>query len=260
MQRDPEFLLGTAYAADKDFDREVVMVAVKQCGWLLRYASEELRADREVVLAAASADDCGGEALQYASDDLRSDRDVVLAAAASDGVEVMKHAMGDLFHCATNESTEFVETVLQTLLQGPAQDEDTELYLRRYLPELKAVLVNLRQKMDKADLDFGNCCDIIPDVWARQWIARLRSAQFWMGRACQNASISIDTQENVADFAGFSPDLQTACQLLTFSHHIFLWKSLAGWLYGDPDWWQFLGHLETCGAKDDEEQDEEDRA
>jgi len=50
---------------------------VQQNGLALCYASAELQADREVVLAAVQED---GDALDYASAELRADRKVVLAA------------------------------------------------------------------------------------------------------------------------------------------------------------------------------------
>ena len=58
-------------------DREVVMAAVMQDGSALGHASEELRADREVVMAAVMQD---SEALYYASEELRADREIVKAA------------------------------------------------------------------------------------------------------------------------------------------------------------------------------------
>ena len=58
-------------------DREVVLAAVRQNGWALEYASGQLKGDREVVLAAVKQN---GDALCYASPQLRSDREVVLAA------------------------------------------------------------------------------------------------------------------------------------------------------------------------------------
>ena len=71
------------YATDEQrADREVVLAAVAQNGYALRYASVELRADREVVLAAVAQD---GDALQFASVELRADREVVLAAVAQYG-------------------------------------------------------------------------------------------------------------------------------------------------------------------------------
>ena len=58
-------------------DRDLVLAAVQQNGWVLRHASEEPKADREVALAAVEQ---AGEALEYASEELRTDREVVLAA------------------------------------------------------------------------------------------------------------------------------------------------------------------------------------
>ena len=46
----------------------MVLTAVKRCGWALGFASEELQADREVVLAAVKqnvrAVECASEELQ----------------------------------------------------------------------------------------------------------------------------------------------------------------------------------------------------
>ena len=58
-------------------DRDVVMAAVTQNGDALRSASAELKNDRAVVMAAVEQ---GGYALRYASDELKGDRDVVMAA------------------------------------------------------------------------------------------------------------------------------------------------------------------------------------
>ena len=58
-------------------DKEVVLAAVKNSGAQLKYASPELRADKEVVLAAVNNT---GYALQFASPELRADKEVVLAA------------------------------------------------------------------------------------------------------------------------------------------------------------------------------------
>ena len=48
-----------------------------QNGWALRHASEDLRADKEVVLAAVAED---GYALQHAAAEMQADTEVVLAA------------------------------------------------------------------------------------------------------------------------------------------------------------------------------------
>ncbi|SVD56061.1 uncharacterized protein METZ01_LOCUS408915, partial [marine metagenome] len=65
-------------------NRAFVMTAVqsgyldgRECGLALEYASETLRADKEVVLAAVEADVA---ALQFASDALRSDEEIVMKA------------------------------------------------------------------------------------------------------------------------------------------------------------------------------------
>ena len=50
---------------------------MKKNGDALKYASDELKGDRDVVLAAVTQN---GHALKYASDELKGDKDVVLAA------------------------------------------------------------------------------------------------------------------------------------------------------------------------------------
>jgi hypothetical protein len=64
-------------------DREVVMAAVKENGFALEFASEALRNDKKVVIAAVGyKGTClrHGRALKYASEELRNDIDVVRAA------------------------------------------------------------------------------------------------------------------------------------------------------------------------------------
>ena len=63
-------------------DREVVMTAAAQEPIALFYATEELRGDREVVMTAVTSN---GQALKYATEELRGDRGVVMAAVAKDG-------------------------------------------------------------------------------------------------------------------------------------------------------------------------------
>lgn len=59
------------------YDKEVVLEAVNNYGWALKYASYDLRNDKEVVLAAVG--NCGW-ALKFASKELQNDKDVVLEA------------------------------------------------------------------------------------------------------------------------------------------------------------------------------------
>ena len=62
--------------------KEEALAKIRKDGWALKYAAEELKADRDVVLAAVRKD---GRALEYAAEELRADRDVVLAAVRNSG-------------------------------------------------------------------------------------------------------------------------------------------------------------------------------
>ena len=64
-------------------DKEVVLAAVQKCGTALEFACDELKRDRGVVLAALRQN---GFALKHASDNFKSDREVVLAAVHNDGL------------------------------------------------------------------------------------------------------------------------------------------------------------------------------
>ena len=61
-------------------DKEVVLAAVSRNEFALWYASEELRADKDVVLAAVRFG--GRAALQLASDELKNDSELVALAAS----------------------------------------------------------------------------------------------------------------------------------------------------------------------------------
>jgi hypothetical protein len=75
-------------------DKRVMSAAVDCAGSarVLRHASAELRADRDVVLAAVRR--CG-DALRHASDRLRADREVVTAAVTQWGGALL-HAAAEL--------------------------------------------------------------------------------------------------------------------------------------------------------------------
>ena len=76
-------------------DRDVVIEAVKKYGKSLCWASRELRNDREVVLAAIKNNRW---ALQYASDELRKDRDFVIKAAKCLSEESLYNIITDWMH------------------------------------------------------------------------------------------------------------------------------------------------------------------
>lgn len=62
-------------------DREVVLEAVRTDGRSLRSASKELRANREVVLEAVQH---YGWSIEYASDELRADKELLLHSVKDD--------------------------------------------------------------------------------------------------------------------------------------------------------------------------------
>ena len=73
-------------------DREFILAAVAQDGDTLKHASAELKADREFILAAVTQD---GDALGHASDELKADREVVFAAARQNP-GALRHALAAL--------------------------------------------------------------------------------------------------------------------------------------------------------------------
>ena len=70
-------------------DKDVVTAAVGSAWNALGYAAEELRADRDVVLAAVRHD---GYALQFASDELKNDKEIVLTAIETYEGDVLEYA------------------------------------------------------------------------------------------------------------------------------------------------------------------------
>ena len=73
-------------------NRNVVMAAVTNTGHALLYASPELQANRNVVMAAVRNN---GRALEYASDGLRNNREIVLRAVMNNG-HALRYASEEL--------------------------------------------------------------------------------------------------------------------------------------------------------------------
>ena len=244
LRSDREVVLGAVnnsgsalgYASEElRSDREVVLAAVNNAGYALHNASEELRSFREVVLAAVNNH---AYALQYASEELRSDREVVLAAVKIHP-DALKYAMGDLLSCTTGESVAFIDAVLQTLLEI---DYERFCSLDISLSELKAVLIGLSQELKRVD-DFIIRGDVMPDVLAQMWIARLEEKQWCLTRLCQNAGVSMDAQQTMEQFTNITRDYQTARQLLMFSPIICMsMKVFRGSFDDGSDWWDNLSN------------------
>uniref|UniRef100_A0A7S3Q6A0 DUF4116 domain-containing protein n=1 Tax=Chaetoceros debilis TaxID=122233 RepID=A0A7S3Q6A0_9STRA len=71
------------------------MAAVTQDGYALQCAAEELKGDREVVLAAVTHNGQNGRALKYAAEELKGDREFMLAAVTQD-VRALEYAAEEL--------------------------------------------------------------------------------------------------------------------------------------------------------------------
>ena len=76
-------------------NKKEALKAVKQNGWALEFASDELKNDREVVLEAVKEKGSAGFALEYASEELKNDRKVVLEAIKEYG-GALKYASDEL--------------------------------------------------------------------------------------------------------------------------------------------------------------------
>jgi hypothetical protein len=107
-------------------DREIVMAAVSIDGFSLVYASEELRADREIVMTAVSND---GRALKYVSEELQADREVVLTAVSNDG-GALQYASPELRAELRGKSGEVINRLL-IREQELGENQDLAQYMQR---------------------------------------------------------------------------------------------------------------------------------
>lgn len=90
LQRDPE-LLGLL-GPEAQADRTLVLKAVRNCGRMLKFASENLRMDVEVVLVALKN---SAEAYEFVPEQLRFNREIVLAGMQRCGVSLPKRLLAD---------------------------------------------------------------------------------------------------------------------------------------------------------------------
>ena len=63
-------------------DKEIVLSAVQQNGYSLKYADESLKKDKEIVLSAVQQN---GYSLKYADESLKKDKEIVLSAVQQNG-------------------------------------------------------------------------------------------------------------------------------------------------------------------------------
>eukprot|EP00971_Amphidinium_carterae_P110326 2185863-Amphidinium_carterae.1 len=104
-------------------DREIVLAAVRQNGYMLQFAAEECKADREIVLAAVQQTGCeDGSVLQFAAEECKADHAIVLAAVKHNGMAL---------EMAAEECKADCEIVWAAVQQNPdaLQDAADELLL-----------------------------------------------------------------------------------------------------------------------------------
>ena len=91
-------------------NKEFVLSAVRQKGWVLEYASERLKDDKEVVLTAVKKD---GNALCFASERLKDDKEVVLTAVKDYGSALKYASPGIQKLCEGQDSVEALTRAIQ---------------------------------------------------------------------------------------------------------------------------------------------------
>ena len=132
-------------------DRKIVMAAVSQDCYALEFATEELQGDPEIVMQAVSQN---GFALQFAAEELKGDREIVMAAVSQNGFAL---------RCATEELKDD-EKILQHALEGSQNC--------RGLVGLRVVLMS------------GRCCSVV---------FRLRTTMRFVLRRCAE-SLDLDPE------------------------------------------------------------------
>lgn len=160
VTRDPEFMCAV-------FRQEPRAEGLQNPGRALQYASPELRASRNVVLAAVKH---GGDALQYASCELRADREVALAAIAHTSTAFL-HASDalkadyDVVHAAVSQHGWLIWSA------APAMKADVRLALVAVKSAGRAALVKLPLPL-RDDAYLHRLCT--PYSWKRRNGRRLR--------------------------------------------------------------------------------------
>lgn len=94
-------------------DREVVLAAIAFHPENFYHASNELRADREIVLAAVVGDPIN---LEFASNELRADREIVMVAVQQKGFDFQN---GMVLRYASDELRDDVEVVFAAIRTNP---------------------------------------------------------------------------------------------------------------------------------------------
>ena len=111
-------------------DKEVVLAAVKNDARALEFASDNLKNDKEIVLTAVQSK---GEALKFASDKLKNDKEIVLTAAQNYGSflqyasEELKNDREFVLTAVRFKAVTFPELVLQFASDDLKNDKEIVL-------------------------------------------------------------------------------------------------------------------------------------
>ena len=101
------------YLPEFQNNKKIVLAAVKQDGWALNYASEELRKDKEVVLEAVRQ---WGYALRFASPELKEDEEIILVSL-EEGYQNHRSDIFSYFGVGEKIGEKFLSSAIQHLKQ-----------------------------------------------------------------------------------------------------------------------------------------------
>lgn len=197
-------------------DKELVLHVVKVAGRELEFASDALKNDPEVVLAAVSgANQCNGSSLQYAAEPMRDSKEVVLAAISGYDGQALAHASKRL--------TGDVEVVRTAMTQSAPDRKPTTLAIQ-YIDFTEGILSReeqeefLKQFIDSDDYNPEVMADNFPD-WAKevQDIMRMCSAAETRQQKKQaiqfidDEDFSADAVPSFPDWAKEDQDIMSKC-------------------------------------------------
>ena len=167
-----------------NYDKESLLEALKQDGWAfadaLRFASEELRADKEVVLEVVKQD---GRALQFASEELRADKEIVLEFAS-------KKLRADKMSSYADTLTEAEWSLSKSAIDNLSKLKKAQGLIKKYqdkLLQLKQIMFEIRfaaainktgctvQNEYKAGIGNTDVDFKVTDLKKQEWLIELTS-------------------------------------------------------------------------------------
>jgi len=224
----------------------VVLAAVSVAGFAIRFASTELKGNRNVLWAALknAAGIKASAILAHSSPKLKSDREIVCYAIERDSKALL----------LASEELQVDHGVVKIAWESVTEDHDSDLWHEfdsSTTKEIYAKNILFLRKESRERKSWNIClretgCNV---AFADAWITELLRSLWLVSKLVKKMNLPIEMNGYISDYTGLKEDLQIAKKLKSFGTVMDQWSMGLADNFAAEVWDEFLQKVEEIMQK-----------